>query len=268
MTDTTAFAIAAHPDDIEFAMAGTLILLQQAGWEIHCLNLGSGNGGTETADYQTIVEQRRGEAKRACELIGAHYHESLTDDLEIFYEKDLLQRVGAIVRDVQPGIILTHSPQDYMEDHQNTCRLVVSAAFGRGMRNVPVNPPLPPVSHDLALYHAMPHGMRTPMRRKLRSEFYVDVSAVMEQKTALLACHESQKEWLDVSQGMDSYLHSMQAFTRQVGALSNRYEFAEGWRRHLHLGFSAREIDPLTEALEGGCHFDPDYATWLEGTMI
>ncbi|MDQ6630443.1 MAG: PIG-L family deacetylase, partial [Verrucomicrobiota bacterium] len=31
----TAFAIAAHPDDIEFMMAGTLLLLKNAGYEIH-----------------------------------------------------------------------------------------------------------------------------------------------------------------------------------------------------------------------------------------
>jgi LmbE family N-acetylglucosaminyl deacetylase len=29
-----AFAVAAHPDDIECQMAGTLILLQRAGYEI------------------------------------------------------------------------------------------------------------------------------------------------------------------------------------------------------------------------------------------
>ncbi len=41
-----AIAIAAHPDDIEFMMAGTLLLLREAGWEIHCLNLSSGNCGS------------------------------------------------------------------------------------------------------------------------------------------------------------------------------------------------------------------------------
>ncbi len=32
----TAMAIAAHPDDIEFFMAGTLLLLKQNGYQIHC----------------------------------------------------------------------------------------------------------------------------------------------------------------------------------------------------------------------------------------
>ena len=35
-------AIAAHPDDIEFMMAGTLLLLKQAGCETHYLNIANG----------------------------------------------------------------------------------------------------------------------------------------------------------------------------------------------------------------------------------
>ena len=34
-----AFAIACHPDDIEFGMAGTLIKLKEAGYEIHYMNI-------------------------------------------------------------------------------------------------------------------------------------------------------------------------------------------------------------------------------------
>ena len=46
MKPLRALAIAAHPDDIEFYMAGTLLLLKGAGWEIHYLNLSSGNCGS------------------------------------------------------------------------------------------------------------------------------------------------------------------------------------------------------------------------------
>ena len=41
-----ALAIAAHPDDIEFMMAGTLLLLKERGWEIHYFNLSTGNRGS------------------------------------------------------------------------------------------------------------------------------------------------------------------------------------------------------------------------------
>ena len=42
----SAIAIAAHPDDIEFCMAGTLLLLKRAGWEIQYLNVSRGNLGS------------------------------------------------------------------------------------------------------------------------------------------------------------------------------------------------------------------------------
>ena len=34
-----AFAVVAHPDDIEFLMAGTMILLGRAGYELHCMTV-------------------------------------------------------------------------------------------------------------------------------------------------------------------------------------------------------------------------------------
>ena len=46
MAERAAIAIAAHPDDIEFTMAGTLLRLREAGWQIHCLNVSSGDCGS------------------------------------------------------------------------------------------------------------------------------------------------------------------------------------------------------------------------------
>ena len=54
----TALAIAAHPDDIELLMAGSLILLKQAGYEIHYLNLASGCCGSTRHDRVRRGEDR------------------------------------------------------------------------------------------------------------------------------------------------------------------------------------------------------------------
>ena len=48
-------AIAAHPDDIEFGMGGTLLLLGQAGCEIHYLNIADGSGGSAVHDGPTTA---------------------------------------------------------------------------------------------------------------------------------------------------------------------------------------------------------------------
>ena len=44
-----------------------------------------------------------------------------------------------------------------------------------------------------------------------------------------------------------------------IGRLSGRFAYAEGWRRHLHLGFSAKEIDPLKDALGEQCLINEAY---------
>jgi LmbE family N-acetylglucosaminyl deacetylase len=245
----TAFAIAAHPDDIEFCMAGTLIRLRDAGWAIHYMNIANGCCGSNEWSASHTADVRAREALAAADLIGAEFHPSLTNDIEIFYDDRTLKRLAAIVREVNPRVILTHAPVDYMEDHTNACRLAVTAAFVRGMPNYPTDPPREPVESNVTLYHAQPHGNRDPLGELVKPHFYVEVGGVLEEKTAMLACHESQKRWLDASQGMDSYLETMKALSREVGRMSGRFEYAEGWRRHLHLGFCGENDDPLGQVL-------------------
>lgn len=244
-----AFALAAHPDDIEFMMAGTLLLLREAGWEIHCLNIASGNCGSMEHPSATVRRIRRREAIEACRILGAHHHPSLADDLEIFYDLQTILRLAAVIREVNPAILLVPSPQDYMEDHTNACRLAVSAAFVRGMPNVKTVPSRPPVNGEVTVYHAMPHGLRDSLRRRIAPGAFVNVAPVYEAKRAALGAHLSQKRWLDATQGMDSYLKVMDGFAREVGRMSRRFQLAEGWRRHLHYGFCAAEADPLRDAL-------------------
>jgi hypothetical protein len=42
---------------------------------------------------------------------------------------------------------------------------------------------------------------------------------------------------------------SCASFARLVSRVPKKFKFAEGWRRHLHYGFSASEVDPLRETL-------------------
>jgi LmbE family N-acetylglucosaminyl deacetylase len=245
----TAIAIGAHPDDIEFYMAGTLLLLKQAGWQTHYLNVGNGCCGSVQYNAKQTRIVRRAEAKSAAKVLGAHFHESLCNDLEIFYELKLLRRLAAVIREVKPRVVLTHAPVDYMEDHTNTSRLAVTAAFTHAMPNFRSAPPRPVAEYDVTVYHAMPHGLRDPLRQLVAPSAFVNTASVQGIKRAALAEHKSQRNWLDVSQGMNSYLLAMEEMSRAVGKLSKKFKFAEGWRRRLHYGFSAAEVDPLREAL-------------------
>jgi N-acetylglucosamine malate deacetylase 1 len=260
----TAIAIAAHPDDIEFVMAGTLLQLKAAGWEIHYLNLSTGNCGSLEYSPAKTAKVRRKEAQDAAKILGAKWHAPMCNDLEIFYDIKTLRKLSAIIREVKPSIILTHSPQDYMEDHMNTCRLAVTAAFTHGMPNFKSTPNRPVYQHDVTIYHAMPHGLCDGLRKRIVPCAYVNTTPVQETKLASLAAHKSQQGWLDASQGMNSYLQAMDDMSRAVGKLSKKFKHAEGWRRHLHYGFSANEIDPLAEALGKNCLINKSYEKSLK----
>jgi N-acetylglucosamine malate deacetylase 1 len=256
MTTKRVFAVGAHPDDIEFLMAGTLMLLGKQGYELHYMTVADGCCGTTQHDRATIAGIRAEEAKAAAAQIGAVYHPPLVGDLEIFYEPRTLARLASVMREVAPEILLIHSPQDYMEDHTSACRLAVTAAFARGMPNFPVDPPREPIAQPVTLYHAQPYGNRTPLGEPVRPNIFVDVTSLAEAKAAMLACHASQKRWLDESQGHDSYIQAMHDLDREVGAMSGRFEHAEGWRRHLHLGFCGPDADPLCTALAEHVYVD------------
>lgn len=243
-------AAATHPDDIEFLFAGTLLRLADSGCEIHMWNLCNGSCGSLEQDAAATVALRLEESGESARLAGAILHPPLFADLDIFYDRKALAAVAAVVRSIQPDIVLTHSPSDYMEDHQNVCRLITSAAFSRGMPNFPTQPAVAAVDKPLALYHAPPHGLRDGLNQPAVCSHFVDVSGVMDRKCALLRCHRSQDQWLSKSQGMNAYVSEMEGMMRTLGKASGRFSHAEAWRRHNPLGFCPKDHDPLAKLLE------------------
>lgn len=242
-------AIVAHPDDIEFGMSGTLMLLAKAGCEIHYMNIADGSCGTAEYDIKTIKAIRLQEAKNAARSIGAKFYPPIAPDLGIFYNKELLSKLSAVIREIAPNILLIPSPQDYMEDHVNTCRLAITASFTRGMPNFKVDPPREIIDNEIAVYHAQPHGNRDGMNQLVSPDIFVNISEVMEEKRKLLAEHKSQKEWLDRSQGFNAYLDIMMEHGREVGKMSKQWKYAEGWRKHNPLGLCAADYNPLVDLL-------------------
>ena len=244
-------AVAAHPDDIEFNMAGTLSLLAKAGFEPHMLNLSRSNLDSNDLSESEITQIRRQEAQRSAKVIDAMYHPPMTDDLLIFYEEQLLRQMVAIVREIQPTIVLLPSLNDYMEDHTNTARLVVTACFSRSMRHFRSLPPREPTNKDVYLYHAQPHLNRDGMRQLVVPTLLINIASEFDTKLKMLGCHESQRKWLDETQGLDDYLESMRQASAEVARMSGQgdWEYAEGFRQHSHRGFSASDRDILAEVI-------------------
>ncbi len=252
-------AVAAHPDDIEFNMAGTLSLLAKAGFEPHMLNLSRSNLDSNELSESEITQIRRQEAQRSAKVIDAVYHPPMADDLLIFYEESLLRQMVAIVREIQPTIVLLPSLNDYMEDHTNTARLVVTACFSRSMRHFRSLPPREPTNKDVYLYHAQPHLNRDGMRQLVVPTLLINIASEIDTKLQMLGCHESQRKWLDETQGLDDYLESMRQSSAEVAGMSGQpgWEYAEGFRQHSHVGFSAGDRDILAEVIGNPLAYRP-----------
>lgn len=250
-----AMAVGAHPDDIEFMMAGTLLLLEQAGYDIHMWSLANGCCGTAVHDREDIVRIRLEESRNSARVAGSALHEPIVNDLEILFEPSLVARVAAVLRAVKPDIILVPAPDDYMEDHINTSRVLVTGAFARGMLNFRTEPEVEPWQGKTVIYHAMPHGLTDGLGKLIWPGWYVDIGPVIDTKRRMLECHASQEVWLCASQAAPP-ADSMVEMCARAGEMSGRFRYAEGWRRHSHLGFCAPGDDPLSLVLEDACMVD------------
>ena len=240
-----AIAVASHPDDIEFMMAGTLIRLKELGYEIHYMNIADGALGGNMLGHSALAARRLEEAKAAAEMAGAIFHAPITHDLEVFYNTEQLTKVVRVIREVDPEIVLTHGPFDYMEDHINAGSLADSSALCRGMGNFRGVEDVPPVMTDVAVYHSLPLSLKDQLNRPVTPDIFVDVTSTIPLKRQMLNCHQTQKQWLDESQGMDAYLEDMASRAKAMGELCGFCEYAEGWVRHNPNGFCPDNFDPL-----------------------
>src|SRR5262245_54929641 len=135
-----ALVLMAHPDDAEFLCGGTLALLSRSGFEIHIATAANGDCGTATLKPEEIAAIRREEGRRAAAVLGGTYHCLEGEDLLVFYEETMLRRADALLRKVRPHLVITHNPQDYMPDHEQTSLIARAACFNAPIPNAPVGP--------------------------------------------------------------------------------------------------------------------------------
>jgi LmbE family N-acetylglucosaminyl deacetylase len=228
-----ALSILAHPDDAEFLCAGTLVRLGQLGWEVHIASMTPGDKGSMVHAPEEIARIRRAEGAAAAGLIGAAYHCLEERDLLIFYNERPLESITRLLRTVRPRVVLTHSPADYMIDHEMTSQLVRAAVFGAGIPNFFGDRGQPtPLGMIPHLYYCDPIEGKDPLGRPVEPTFRIDISSVIETKAAMLAAHASQREWLLKHHGMDQYLKAMRDWSSHQGQ-SAGVAYAEGFRQHL-----------------------------------
>ncbi|MGF1579207.1 MAG: PIG-L deacetylase family protein [Gemmataceae bacterium] len=242
-----ALSILAHPDDAEFLCAGTLLRLKlEHGWDIHIVTMTPGDCGSAELPPEEISRVRRGEGRAGAQLIEGTYHCVEESDLLVFYDKTTIQKVTRMVRTIRPTILFTHSPVDYMLDHEMTSRLTRAAAFNAPIPNFAQDPALPPLGAIPHLYYCDPVEGKDSFGNEVVPQFLVDISGVIEKKAEMLMAHSSQRDWLFKHHGMDQYVTSMKEWGATRGQ-SIGVSFAEGFRQHLGHGYPQNNL--LAEVL-------------------
>jgi len=240
MKSKTALAIGAHPDDVEIFAAGTLALLYEKGWNIVIATMTAGDLGSVVHDRKEISKIRKKEATQAARLLDAEYFCLENDDVFILYDRPTILKTIILVREVQPDIVLTMSPQDYMVDHEITSKLVRTACFSATMFQLKTVKEEPLERIPFLYYFDSMDGINI-LGEEIKPSIYVDISPVMTLKTDMLKCHKSQRKWLRKQHGVDDYILSMQTFSgrrgNEIGA-----QYAEGFRQHLGHAFPQENI--------------------------
>ena len=242
-----ALAVVAHPDDAEFLCAGTLIrLAREHGYAVHIATMTAGDCGSAEYPPDEIAALRRAEGAAAAAVVGATYHCLEELDLRVIYGDRPLEKVVRLINAVGATVVFTHAPDDYHLDHEQTSKIARAATFaapiGNFLHGRHEHPPVPAIPH---LYYCDPLDGKDIFGRPVEPDFRTDITAVLDDKAAMLACHESQRAWLRKHHGVDNLVASMRDWSRSRSLTPGRA--AEGFRQHL--GHSYPQGNLLVELL-------------------
>ena len=214
-------AVGAHPDDLEILCGGTLARFVQDGHEVVMCHVSRGDRGSFVHTSEEISHIRSEEARRAAEICGAEATTLGQSDGDVNAADPEQRRLMIdLVRETQPELIITHHPGDYMGDHNETSKLVFDCSFHATLPLLETRQPN--YKKVTPIYY-----MDTLMGLGFQPSEYVDVSAVIDTKTAMLEAHQSQLTWLRDHDGVD-VVEQMRTVSRFRG-LQCGVEYAEGF---------------------------------------
>jgi LmbE family N-acetylglucosaminyl deacetylase len=190
-------AIGAHPDDIEFLCAGTLAIYSKRGYQIFMCHVCDGNKGSSTYSSDELAIIRKEEAIRSAGVIGATSIWGGISDGEVVLDLDSRLKVINVIRQANPDLIITHSPDDYHTDHINVSRLVFEASYLANLELWETG--YPPTERLPYLYY-----MDTEAGIDFNPTEYVDISDTIDTKIEMMLENRSQIEWLRKAHNYDA----------------------------------------------------------------
>lgn len=230
----SAMAIYAHPDDIEFTVAGTIAKWTRAGCEVTFVLLTSGNAGTHDRKFtrKTLARVREREEREAARILGVARIVFLRrNDCELESTLPLRRELVRRIRRHRPEVVLCNDPQalffgdQYVNhpDHRAAGRAALEAVFPCAEMEL-----LWPDAGRPHKVHAV-YVSSTPAPNT-----WIDVTETIDAKLAALSAHRSQLGDRDLSPRIHGWAMdtACQAPARKVAGKRGavRPKYAEAFR--------------------------------------
>lgn len=175
--------IAAHPDDAEICVGGTMLRALDAGWKVGIVDVTRGEMGS-----------RGTSAERDAETAAANRHLGLTlrrnlglPDGRVVAGTDAREALARILREHAPQVVLAQHTEDLHPDHAASGRLAREAWYLSGLSKLAELDGGPAAARPRRFYHFMGHVPFEPT-------LVVDIGPVWQRKVELVRCYRSQLE--------------------------------------------------------------------------
>lgn len=189
--------VAAHPDDAEFGVAGTVARWVREGRQVAYVVCTSGEKGTSdrTMSLQRLAGIRESEQEAAARLLGVREVVFLRlPDQGLEDTPELRKLIVRAIRTYRPHTVVTSDPYHrylWHRDHRIVGQVTLDAVF--------------PFARDHLAYPDLleeglePHKVREMLFFGSEDVNYrSDITATFDQKVAALRCHESQMKELGI----------------------------------------------------------------------
>ncbi|MFT3844154.1 MAG: bacillithiol biosynthesis deacetylase BshB1 [Lacibacter sp.] len=227
--DILAFGV--HPDDVELACAGTLMIEAGNGKKVGIIDLTRGELGT-----RGTAETRKKEADIAAEIMGVHVRENL-GMRDGFFRNDEEHQLQVIkkIRQYQPEIVICNAVEDRHPDHGRSSKLVSDACFYAGLRKIETsfNGTEQTAWRPKYVFHYI-------QDRYLEPDFIFDISSVFDKKLESIKAYTTQfnseggsepQTYISTPTYFETIIARHRMFGKRIGV-----EYGEGFMTEKRIG--------------------------------
>jgi N-acetylglucosamine malate deacetylase 1 len=212
-------AVGAHPDDIELACGGLLLVAKALGYKTGAVDMTKGEMGS-----RGTVQERMQERETASKILGLTCRKELDlPDSKVVVSIENRHKMARLIRELRPKFVIAPWIEDKHPDHEATGKIVIESIFDARLEKLDLG--YPPYKPSKVFFYAS-HIYIEPT-------FVVDITDVFEDKMKAIYEYKSQfsdearkQEIIPVS--LKNIPHAMDARSRHYGSMIN-VEYGEGF---------------------------------------